>query len=214
VTTHPQPHPEPRPILAPFPDPGPTVQHAYKELSLATNGTPDQKKALGPPALLPRPWDPTTCRGLRLRADLWQWLDQVATWLNQEYSWDTDTLIPACWPLHPHLVHEIAVVADQRRRAGLALTSDALEEWHRYCLSAFTDRIRARLRAHCDEDHRPWPGLHRHREHLDDKHTKKRNDTYNADVATLAARRDQDTSPDGPPRLSLVDLDTGELHDD
>jgi hypothetical protein len=40
-------------------------------------------------------------------------------------------VIPGCWPQHPHLVHEIAVLADQRRRAGTARTSDVLEEWHR-----------------------------------------------------------------------------------
>jgi type IV secretion system protein VirD4 len=28
--------------------------------------------------------------------------------------------IPACWPKHPHLVHDLAVLADQRRRAGRA----------------------------------------------------------------------------------------------
>ena len=53
-------------------------------------------------------------------------------------------MIPACWPQHPHLVHEIAVLADQRRRAGHALTSDALEEWHRHNLPAFTERMKSR----------------------------------------------------------------------
>jgi hypothetical protein len=39
---------------------------------------------------------------------------------------DVADVIPLCWPQHPHLVHEIAVLADQRRRAGPGLTSDAL----------------------------------------------------------------------------------------
>lgn len=36
--------------------------------------------------------------------------------------------------LRTESVHEIAVLADQRRRAGYALTSDATERWHRYNL--------------------------------------------------------------------------------
>jgi hypothetical protein len=50
-------------------------------------------------------------------------------------------------------VHEIAVFADQHQRAGQALTSEALEEWHRYSLPSFTERMRAQLRNHCQEDH-------------------------------------------------------------
>ncbi|NHA01229.1 hypothetical protein G5V59_18940 [Nocardioides sp. W3-2-3] len=38
------------------------------------------------------------------------------------------------------------------------MTSDALEEWHRYCLTAFTDRMRNRLRAHCDDEHKSLAG--------------------------------------------------------
>jgi hypothetical protein len=55
-------------------------------------------------------------------------LEAVVTWLNQEYIWDVADVIPPCWPQHPHLVHEIAVLADQRRRTSLAPTSDPLEE--------------------------------------------------------------------------------------
>ena len=88
-----------------------------------------------------RPAAPTR----RLRAELWHWLDNVVTWLNHEYVWDPAAgIIPPCWPQHPHLVHEIAVLADQRRRAGLDLTSSSLEEWHRYCLPAFLERLKAR----------------------------------------------------------------------
>jgi hypothetical protein len=66
-----------------------------------------------------------------------------------EYVWDVGAMIPVCWPQHPHLVYEIAVLADQRRRAGHALTSDALEEC-RYNLPAFTERIKSRLRNDCE----------------------------------------------------------------
>jgi hypothetical protein len=46
-------------------------------------------------------------------------LEALVTWLNHEYVWDVANVIPPCWP-HPHLVHEIAVLADQRHRAGQA----------------------------------------------------------------------------------------------
>jgi hypothetical protein len=169
-------------MVFPFPVPGDHVRLAYRELHIAINGTEEEKKALGNHALLSRPWEPATCLDPEVRHDLWEWLEDVVIWLNREYTWDVSGLIPSCWPLHPHLVHEIAVLADQRRRAGLAMTSDALEEWHRYCLPAFTERMRNRLRAHCD--------------------------------ALPVNRRAHEQPPAGPPRLGLVDLDTGEIHDD
>jgi hypothetical protein len=110
---------------------------------------------------LPRPWEPECCPP-KLRGEIWAWLDEVVDWLNTEYCWDPDGLIPACWPHHPHLVHELVVLADQRRLAGQAVTSDLLEEWHRYTLPSFHDRLRKRLRSHCDEGHQPWPATGRH----------------------------------------------------
>jgi len=94
--------------------------------------------------LLLRPWEPASCRTPQLRQQRWCWLEAVVDWLVTEYTWEVGDMIPACWPQHPHLVHEIAVLADQRRRAGHALTSDALEEWHRHNLPAFTERMKSR----------------------------------------------------------------------
>jgi hypothetical protein len=37
------------------------------------------------------------------------------------------------------------------------LISDALEKWHRYSLPSFTERMKMRLRNHCQEDHQSWP---------------------------------------------------------
>jgi len=205
-------------MVFPFPVPGDHVRLAYRELHIAINGTEEEKKALGNHGLLPRPWEPATCLDPELRHDLWEWLEDVVIWLNREYTWDVSGLIPSCWPLHPHLVHEIAVLADQRRRAGLALTSDALEEWHRYCLPAFTDRMRTRLRAHCDDEHKSWPAKPRHNEHLADASRQRRENTFAHDIDALPvnrrAREQQPEAPAGPPRLGLVDLDTGEIHDD
>jgi hypothetical protein len=53
----------------------------------------------------------------------------VVTWLNHEYVGDDADVVPPCWPQHPHLMHEIAVLADQAPPRSQALTSDALEEW-------------------------------------------------------------------------------------
>ncbi|CAI9418096.1 hypothetical protein [Nocardioides sp. T2.26MG-1] len=204
-------------MVFPFPMPGDHVRLAYRELHIAINGTEEEKKALGNHALLPRPWEPASCLDPDLRHDLWEWLEDVVIWLNREYTWDVSGLIPSCWPLHPHLVHEIAVLADQRRRAGLAMTSDALEEWHRYCLPAFTDRMRNRLRAHCDDEHKTWPAKPRHNEHLAEASRQRRENAFAHDVDALPVNRRahaQPSAPAGPPRLGLVDLDTGEIQDD
>lgn len=191
MTVTPQPHP-PRLMVQPFPRPGRQLQLAYRELNLASNGTPEQKKQIGNPAGLPRPWEPGSCHDADLRHQLWEWLDQVVTWLNHEYTWGTTDMIPSCWPLHPHLVWEIAVVADQRRRAGLATTSDALEEWHRYCLPAFIDRMRTRIRSGCEEGHQPWPGRSRHNQHTGAQETKAREDRYASDLDALTDRRSRE----------------------
>ena len=85
-----------------------------------------RRSSIGNPNNLPRPWDPPTCTKPALRRELWKWLDEVVIWFNHEYVWDHNAgMIPACWPQHPHLVHEIAVLADQRRRAGIDPTSSA-----------------------------------------------------------------------------------------
>lgn len=199
-------------LLEPFPEPGPLVRLAHWELHLAANGTPEQQNALGNHADLARPWDPASCRDPLLREQLWDWLDRVVIWLNHDYTWDPDSLIPPCWPLHPHLVHEIAVLTDQRRRAGLAKTSDALEEWHRYSLPAFTDRLHARLRSHCEDHHQPWPGRPRHMELLnpDNVHTRATAFQTDSDAAIEARRQDRDNHH-ARPHLGLVNLETGEI---
>lgn len=123
------------------------------------------------------------------------------TWLNHEYVWDPDAMVPSCWPSHPHLVHEIAVLADLRRRAGLALTADALEEWHRYALPAFTDRMRGRLRQHCqDGGHQGWPALGRQTRHLAAEQMRDRESAYRADAnaADRPARVPAGSAAPGP----------------
>jgi hypothetical protein len=103
-------------LVQPFPAPGQLVALAYRELDRAATGSPEQIRALGDARLLLRPWEPASCRTPQLRQQLWCWLDAVVDWLITEYVWEATDTIPACWPQHPHLVHEIAVLADQRRR--------------------------------------------------------------------------------------------------
>ena len=197
-------------LVQPFPAPGQLVALAYRELDLAANGSPEQIRELGDARLLPRPWEPASCRTPQLREQLWLWLDAVAAWLITEYVWEVAATIPACWPKHPHLVHEIAVLADQRRRAGHALTSDALEEWHRYSLPAFTERMKARLQNHCEDDHQSWPATGRCTRHKAEGSSRTRSEAYTADVA---AARATEANGRRRPRLGLVDLDTGEIKD-
>lgn len=198
------------PLAAPFPQPGPRVLLAVRELHLAFHGTPDQRARLGDPAGLPRPWDPPTCHDPALRADLWAWLEAVVTWVNTEYGWDPGALIPACWPRHPHLVHEIAVLADLRRRAGRAETSDALDDWHRYALPAFTDRLRSKVKAHCEQGHQPNPARSRHNRQRSPASVEARQAAYDGDVAYAAQHQPLSARP----RLAVVNLDTGDLVDD
>jgi len=206
-----------RTLAEPFPSPGRRVEHAYRELDVALYGSDEDKKALGSPRLLARPWDPPTCVDPELRAHLWDWLERVVTWLNHEYAWDVTGVIPGCWPKHPHLVHEIAVLADLRRRAGQALTGDALEEWHRYAFPAFTERMRQRMKAHCeDKEHQPWPAQGRHTRHQAEDSVDERVRIFAGDVATLKKHPEPASSPG--PRLHLidgmnVDLETGEVLD-
>jgi hypothetical protein len=156
-----------RPLALPFPMPdGPELTAVYLDLYLAAEGDDETKEKIGDPALLPRPWDPPTCRRRQLRQELWKWLDDFVTWFNTEYVWDPAGMIPPCWPHHPHLVHEVAVLADQRRRAGIDTTSNALEEWHRYAVPAFLDRLKQRTGHHCDEHHQAWPAGPRYSRHV------------------------------------------------
>ena len=198
--------------VAAFPAPPPGLAQAYRELHQAMHGSPEEKAAVGDAAALPRPWDPGSVTRPALRRELWEWLEAVAAWLNTQFTWDTADLIPPCWPQHPHLVQELAVLADQRRQAALMLTSDGSEDWLRYCLPAFTDRMRARLRSHCQDGHQPSPGRGRHAVYAAARQA--RAQVVEQDVAA-AVRADSAPAPAHPvgALLRLVDPSTGELLD-
>ena len=134
-------------------------------------------------------------------------LEAVVTWLNHEHVWDVADVIPTCWPQHPDLVHEVAVLADQRHRAGQALTSDPLEDWHCHSRPSFTERMKSRLRNHYQEDHQSWPAAGRYTRHLGEASRLRRIKAYAADIRAAKSTDDQDQSP----RLGLVDLEKGEI---
>lgn len=81
----------------------------------------------------------------------------MAAWLNKDLCWQPADMLPLCWPQHPPLVHELALLADRRRTADAALCSDQIEYWHHTSLPAYLTRIRADT-ASCITDHRDWPG--------------------------------------------------------
>jgi hypothetical protein len=139
-------------LAIPFPPVPRRVRQALEQLR--------QVEEVGlPPAalLLERPWDPASCSP-QLRAELWPWLDDVAGWLNRSYAWQTAHSVPSCWSAHPHLVHELAVLACLRVTAAEATGPHALEEWHRYALPGFTARMSDRLGIGCAPGrHLDWP---------------------------------------------------------
>ncbi len=191
-------------ITSGFPAPGPLVRHAYSELDLARSGTDDQRRALGKLSVLPRPWDPPSCPPA-LCTQIWAWLDQVADWINHEYIWQPDRFIPSCWPAHPHIAHELAVIADLRRTAGYAFSGDALEEWHRYALPAFLDRVSSRMGTCCGPaKHDDWPAAGRHREFRSARAANQRNDLFNRDAMSNLDQEAKAQPAQLPPQLVLV----------
>lgn len=148
-------------LVRPFPLPGHSIRRLHGHWWTLENGTElEREKVKDRPA--GRPWDPATLGTSGERLELWRWLEEVVTWFNHEYAWDTSQNIPDCWPEHPHLVHEIAVMADARRRAGSTPNSGALEEWHRVCVPWFLGRMRDSIKNHCEERHQAWPARARY----------------------------------------------------
>lgn len=193
------------PLVQPFPMPdSEIIRVAYWDLFLSENGTDEQKQRLGEAELLPRPWDIATCTDPDLRRDVWQWYEQVVAWFNHEYVWDPAAgLIPPCWPLHPHLIHDLGVLADQRRMIAQATNSNSLEEWHRYSLPAFQERLRERVRQHCDDRHQAWPARARFARYTADAGTR----TVSVEV-DLASGHVDELQTDAAV-LRLVDRETG-----
>ena len=144
-------------MTQPFPQPGRLLRAAMEQLHEFELDPPIEDGALSELVQLPRPWDPGSCDAA-LRSELWTWLDAVAGWVNEEHLWTvTQTGIPECWPSHPHLVHDLAVLACSRYYTTFAVTPSALDDWQRYDLPSFFGRLGDRLGDACQ------PSRHQHR---------------------------------------------------
>lgn len=188
-------------MVRPFPEPGSAIQAAMEQLQQATVEPPEDEESLRELAQMPRPWDPATCSDV-MRTQLWAWLGTVAMWVNEQHLWNvTRTGIPECWPAHPHLVHDLAVLACSRYYTSFAVTPAALEDWHRYALPGFLERLRDRLGDGCQPGkHQPRPRNERDETHASPSACRGRKQRYLDDVKSAgelaaAATRSEPTTP-------------------
>lgn len=170
-------------IVRPFPEPGAALRAAMAQLQHANLDAPVDDQAVHGLTQMPRPWDPGSCTG-RIRSELWTWLDQVAMWVNEQHLWNvTRPGIPECWPAHPHLVHDLAVLACSRYFTRFAVTPAALEDWHRHQLPGFLERLRDRLGDGCQPSkHQPRPRRERDESHAAEHNHRAREQRYTDDV--------------------------------
>jgi hypothetical protein len=150
-------------IVIAFPPPPRALRRVLDLLDMLRRGDPEEM-AGHDLTNLPRPWIPATCPD-DLRELLWAWCDDVVSWLNHEYGWRPTQLIPACWPQHPHIAHELPALALLRWHAEQVTGPEALEEWHRQTFSTFSDRLAVRLgesTCRSSGQHQDWPADGRH----------------------------------------------------
>lgn len=185
-------------IVQPFPMPPRLVARAYRLLQeLAAASTEEDFHRLGSLSALDLPWDPNRC-GPATRQQVWEWLDDVAAWVDHEYGWGVERLIPPCWTSHPHIAHELAVLADQRYVAGQAFHSNALEEWHRYSLPMFLERMTFTLGSRCVNGHDEWPAAPRYRAFTCEAARAHRARSFDADAAAVASATRRNLLADAP----------------
>jgi hypothetical protein len=150
-------------IISPFPRPPGAVLFALEQLAILRLGDASEMQVAGDLADLPRPWEPASCPD-DLRTAIWEWCDAVAGWLNDEFAWRPAQMVPPCWPRHPHLARELPILAVLRWEAEESTSPDLLEDWHRYALPMFGDRMATRLgesTCHTTGKHQDWPAAGR-----------------------------------------------------
>jgi len=164
------------------PEPPEKVLHALEDMQMFLEGDAEAKAAL-PPGRLPRPWEPATCPSL-LREQVWLWCDDMAGWMNLHYAWHPKTLIPACWPWHPHIAAELPVLVCRHYFALEAKTPQAMEEWQRQTLPTFLDRLGGRLgEGACRVGkHSQWPSAPRYSEFTGRDARQERHELFHADT--------------------------------
>lgn len=171
-------------IVNPYPRPPGSVLRAWELLQVVRRGDPDEMTETGVDLNhLERPWVPGGCSD-DLREGVWIWCDAVASWINREYAWKPTHLIPPCWTRHPHIANELPVLAFSRWLADDALGPEALEEWHRYALPTFLDRMQNRLgESTCRSGkHQDWPAESRHAAYVGNELANSRADAIYADT--------------------------------
>jgi hypothetical protein len=100
------------------------------------------------------------------------------------------------------VVHDLAVVASVRVFATMTATPSALDEWHRYTLPGFLDRLQVRLGEGCPPGrHATRPRNDRDQRLVSSEHRARQEGAFRRDlVATLVtlipSRRRIDYRPD------------------
>jgi len=170
-------------IATEFPQPPGSMLRAWELLQIVRRGDADEMAESGVDLNdLPRPWMPGQCPD-DLREGMWTWCDAVAGWLNREYVWRPTQLIPACWPRHPHLANELPVLAFTRWLAEDSLGPESIEDWHRYALPMFLDRMTSRMgESSCRTGkHQDWPAESRYTAFFSDELANDRADLIHID---------------------------------
>ena len=102
----------------------------------------------------------------------WEELARWVDWLNANYSQPDDRRVPACWPAHKGLVHQLAALRAAWRAAVLAdekskEQGNAMVAFHDYHLFPFFHRLSDRHLYPCvhaahrlDEEHAPTDMSH------------------------------------------------------
>ncbi len=174
-------------MIAVFPEPPASVADALRCLQILRSGDTTRIQELGlDQERLARPWEPATCEP-GLRRAMWEWCDSVVAWLNSDYQWRPAGMIPPCWPQHPHLTHELPVLACLRWAAEDATVAEPLEDWHRITLPAFLERMTQRLdntKCLTTGVHQDWPGRAKYAAYTTTEAVEQRQALFHPDTTT------------------------------
>jgi len=170
-------------IVSKFPAPPAVLQQVLHTLATLRGGDKAAIDKVGDVTALCRPWIASTVPA-EFRGDLWVWCDEVAAWLNGGYAWRPVNLIPACWPRHPHLAHELPVLACLRAAADDTTGPELLEDWHRQSLPKFFERLAVRLgESTCRTgQHQDWPAASRYAAYTSDEAVADRRELFHLDT--------------------------------
>lgn len=150
-------------IVLPFPPPPVLVLAALDVLEGVRKRETGRPSPGGVVAAMERPWEPASCSE-PFGAQVWSWCEDVVAWINHEFAWRPSGMVPACWREHPHIARELPVLAVLRWQAESAPTPEPTEEWNRYALPLFSDRMAERLgESTCRAGrHQDWPARSRY----------------------------------------------------